>query len=341
MNEQQNNIEIWYHEIDKANDLTSRQNSYAKKYVATLLKNNAVVIFDLYHLACLIGIKYHILLKMSHSSKHFYYDFTIKKRNGDDRVISAPFPSLKYTQKWIYQNILAKAPISPHAKGFVPNLSLLNNAEPHLHQNAILQMDIANFFPSISWKRVYNVFKNIGYNNRISAALTNLCCKHNSLPQGAPTSPILSNIILSKLDKRLSKLAEKHSLTYTRYADDITFSGYIIPNELINIISYIIEDEGFIVNNNKTRIARGNKKKIVTGISVNSEYLTIPRKKKREIRQAIYYIKTKGLSSHMENINNSDPIYIYRLLGYLNFWKFIEPENSYVIDSIRIIKSQL
>lgn len=159
MYEQQNNIETWYDQIDKAYNLTLSQNLYLKKYVSTLLKNNAVVIFDLYHLARLIGIKYHILLKMFHSSKHFYYDFTVKKKNGDDRIISAPYPSLKYTQRWIYENILAKVSISPYAKGFVPNLSLLDNAKPHLHQYAILQMDIADFFPSITWNRVYDVFK--------------------------------------------------------------------------------------------------------------------------------------------------------------------------------------
>lgn len=341
MEEQQNNIETWYEQIDRAHSLLLSQNLHLKKYVTTLLNNNNVVIFDLYHLSRLIGIKHYVLLKMFHSSKHFYYDFTIKKKNGGDRIISAPYPSLKYVQRWIYENILAKVSISPYAKGFVPNLSLLDNAEPHLNQHAVLQMDIANFFPSITWDRVYDVFKNIGYSNRLSATLSNLCCKENVLPQGAPTSPILSNIILTKLDKRLSKLAENHSLTYTRYADDITFSGDIIPSRLTNVVWYIIKDEGFALNESKTREVKGNRKKIVTGISVNSEYLTIPRKKKRELRQAIHYIKTNGLTSHMENTNNCDPIYIYRLLGYLNFWKFIEPENKYVIDSIRIIKSQL
>lgn len=334
-------IESWSNEIDKNSNLSFIQKIDSKAYVKALLKNDAVVIFDIYHFSSLVGIKPSALLRMCYCPNSFYYNFYLKKKNGDSRPISAPYPSLKCIQRWIYENILAKISVSSSAKGFIPSLSLLDNVRPHLNQNSILQMDISNFFPSIDIDRVLDVFRNIGYATKVSDLLSNLCCQNGVLPQGAPTSPVLSNIILKDLDKRLLKLAEKYHLIYTRYVDDITFSGNHIPYGLDRLVSYIMEEEGFSSNENKTRLIRGNKKKIVTGISVNNEYLTIPRKKKREIRQIIYHIRTKGLANHMEKTNNIDLIFNYRLLGYLNFWRLVEPENNYVLNSIKFIKSQL
>jgi RNA-directed DNA polymerase len=123
-----------------------------------------------------------------------------------------------------------------------------------------LKLDLKDFFPSINLNRIIFVFKSLGYPNKIAFYLASICSYNESLPQGAPTSPILSNIIAKQLDKRLISLAKKYSLKFTRYADDLTFSGKKIPAKFIEYIKNIIEDEGFVVNESKTRLYKNNRK---------------------------------------------------------------------------------
>ena len=129
-------------------------------------------------------------------------------------------------------------------------------------------MDIKDFFPSINKKRVISVFNYFGYPHDISYALASLCCLNDSLPQGAPTSPMLSNIISKRLDKRLEALSIKLEMSYTRYVDDISFSGRRIPPVIINYIYKTIQEEGFQLNQSKTKLINRNRKKIITGISI-------------------------------------------------------------------------
>lgn len=173
---------------------------------------------------------------------------------------------------------------------------------------------------------------NLGYTKRIAFYLSSICCYENKLPQGGATSPYLSNIIAKRLDYRLSGLARKFGLIYTRYADDITFSGLQkdVTLRLANIVEKILFQEGFRLNKSKTKLLYKNSRKIVTGISISSGFKTIPREKKRQLRNQIYQIETIGLFKYQQKINNFDPIMLERLIGYLHFWKFIEPESVYV-----------
>ena len=252
--------------------------------------------------------------------------------------LTAPYPVLLNAQRWIYDNILIKQPLHESSTGFIRNISIVDNAKIHLNQTCILKMDIENFFPSIKKNRVISIFRNLGYTKKISFYLASICCLNNELPQGAATSPVLSNIIAKRLDYRLKGFADKFDLRYSRYADDFTFSGISIPTRLTSYIEKIVNEEGFVINSSKTKIIKDNKQKIVTGISISSGKLTIPKKNKREVRKNIYHLLTKGLIVHQKFINSYDPIYVERQLGYLYFWYSVEPENNFVLESIKKLK---
>jgi retron-type reverse transcriptase len=303
-------------------------------YVEKLISKDTVVILDFNHLAKLIGIEPGTLASMVNNANSFYYSFSIPKRKGGEREISAPFPTLLSAQRWIYENILMKQPLHECSKGFVKASSIVDNARPHLKQKHLLKIDIKDFFPSIKINRVISVFRVLGYTKRISYYLASICCLNGKLPQGAPTSPCLSNIIAKRLDYRLNGLAKKCNFFYTRYADDITFSGENISLGIIKLVESIMSSEGFEVNKSKTKLIREKGQRIVTGISVSSEKLTIPKKSKRETRKNIHFILKNGLFGHLSRIDSHDPIYVERLLGYLFFWLSVEPENSFIKNSI-------
>lgn len=307
-------------------------------YVEKLISSNTVVIIDFNHLAKLLGVENHILSSMIHDSKAFYYTFEIPKRKGGFRKISAPFPILLNAQRWIYENILAKQPLHECSKGFVKTKSIIDNAKPHLNQKQLLKMDIKDFFPTININRVMSVFRVLGYTKKISYYLASICCLEGVLPQGAATSPCLSNIIAKRLDYRLSGFAKKFQLTYSRYADDFTFSGNQISLRIIEYIESIVSDEGFEINKTKSKLIGQNGQKIITGISISSGKLTIPKKTKREVRKNIHYILKNGLFEHQKNINSNDPIYVERLLGFLIFWLSVEPDNKFIKSSIEKLK---
>lgn len=307
-------------------------------YVEKLVLNNTVVIIDFKHLAQLLGVEKHVLASIVNNSRAFYYNFEIPKRSGGLREVSSPYPVLLSAQRWIYENILIKQPLHECSKGFVKATSIVDNARPHLNQKHLLKMDVSDFFPSIKINRVMSVFRVLGYTKKISYYLASICCLDGVLPQGAATSPCLSNIIAKRLDYRLNGFAKKFNLVYTRYADDFTFSGDKISFGIIEYINSIVSDEGFKINEAKTKLIKENAQKIVTGISISSGKLTIPKKTKREVRKNIHYILKNGLFEHQKNINSNDPIYVERLLGFLYFWLSVEPENTFIKSSIEKLK---
>jgi len=178
----------------------------------------------------------------------------------------------------------------------------------------------------------------MGYAFNVAVYLSKLTTTDNVLPQGAATSPVLSNVIAYRLDERISKLCKKLSLNYTRYADDIAISGENFSKSVIKYVENVIEDTGFTVNKDKTRYIIGNKKKVITGLSVTGNELSLPKSYKREIRQQVHYISTYGLTSHLSHIKNRNPQFAYSLLGKLIFWQSIEPNNSYVNYHIPLFK---
>ncbi|WP_284884907.1 retron St85 family RNA-directed DNA polymerase [Citrobacter portucalensis] len=307
-------------------------------YISPLIANNVPVIFEIKHLSQLIGINAPELLKMIYSPSNFYREFEIAKRTGGKRKISTPYPSLKKCQSWIYENILKNRTISPYAHGYVQTRSIITNAKMHVGKNNLLKMDIKNFFPSISINWVIVFFKKLGYAHDISFYLASLCCLNNRLPQGAVTSPCLSNILTLSLDNRLGKLSEKYQVTYTRYADDLFFSGEKIPLSLIKAVTNIVTSYGLSVNTEKTHLIRASKRKIVTGVAVHNDVITLPRAYKKNIANTFYHIKKHGYLSHISKLKVKNPYYLESLIGKLNFWQQIEPDNEFVKNSISYLK---
>ncbi|MCF7920737.1 MAG: reverse transcriptase family protein [Candidatus Cloacimonetes bacterium] len=299
--------------------------NYAKIHI----DNNTPVIFNFEHLTLLLGREKNYLSSVVNSPDSHYRKFKIKKRSGGEREITAPYLSLLEMQYWIYRNILINVKIHYAAHGFAQDKSIITNSRNHLGQKHLLKMDLKDFFPSIKLNRIIYIFKSLGYPNIIAFYLASICSYKGHLPQGSPTSPILSNIVSITLDNRLVKFARKMKLRYSRYADDLTFSGDKIPTNYIKYITDIINDEGFEVNDTKTKLYLKAGKRIVTGISVIGNDPKLPREYKRKLKQELHYIFTYGIGSHMAKKKIKKINYLYRIIGKVNFWLNIEPDNEY------------
>ena len=289
------------------------------------------LIFEFNHLSNLLGVTTRYLASVINSTENHYRIFSIPKRSKKElREIQAPYPALLECQKWINRHILENIPIHSAAHGYVSDKSIKTNAKEHLKQKSLLKMDLKNFFPSINIKRVINVFQRCGYANNVSFYLARICCYDNRLPQGAATSPYLSNVIAFILDKRLHNMAEKLNLNYTRYADDLSFSGDKITGGTIDYISRIIEDCGFEINTDKTLLISKQNRKIVTGLSISGDRVKIPKRYKRKLRQELHYIMRYGYLSHISNRRIRNPFYLDSVYGKYTFWKSIEPDNKFI-----------
>ncbi len=252
------------------------------------------------------------------ATKLHYYRFTIPKRTGGERPIWAPHKQLKAAQRWILRNIVERLPVHGAAHGFLPGRSIASNAAQHSGARIIVKVDLKDFFPTVTLPRVKGVFRKAGYREQIATLLALLCTEapreiveHEGrtyylslgprcLPQGAPTSPGLTNTLCLRLDRRLQGLASKLGWRYTRYADDLTFS---LPNghngaprvgTLLGAIARIAADEGFAIHPDKTRVSRKGGRQRVTGLVVNGDGSPrVPRTIKRQIRAAIHNL-SKG-----------------------------------------------
>lgn len=307
----------------KTEEFTKNFIRYSKK----LFDNGLPIISSPEHFAQLVGMDYKYVLSMAYGTKKFYRHFTILKKNGKKRQIDEPLPDLHYVQTWILRNILEKRSVSDYTKSFIKRRGIKDNARFHKNQNILVTMDIKDFFPSISIVDITSIFKDMGYYKNVSFFLAHLCCLKNTLPQGAPTSPYLSNLRMYHLDINIAEYAQSRKIRYTRYADDLSFSGTFNPHHLINDISRMVFKEGFIINSQKTRVARKNTRQEVTGIIVNSK-MQAPKESRKKIRQEVYYINKYGLESHLKHINENRTHYINHLLGKINFALYINPKDE-------------
>lgn len=309
-------------------------------YALPLVTKNLPLIYDAEHFSLLVGYDLDFVRIASYTAKSFYRYFSINKVSGGIREISEPLPSLKEIQRWILDNILYKCEVSKFAKGFVPEKSIKENARFHRKQPKVLSLDIENFFPSIGAGRVYNFYFRLGYQKKLAHLLTKLCTLEGSLPQGAPTSPALSNLVSLRLDKRLSGLALKEKIRYSRYADDITFSGDFDEGRLIKFTRKVLADEGYRLNEKKTRLMEQHQRQEVTGIVVN-QYLQAPRTTRRELRKTMHYIKKYGIESHIQFNQITQANYVKHLLGIANFILFVNPKDEEVKSYVNYLHELL
>lgn len=294
-------------------------------------KTKVPFIMNTYHLSNILGIKWKDLKIIINNSDKLYYNFSISKKSGGKRIISMPNKELLIVQKKIQEKILDNVIIHKNAFGFVKNKSIIDNAKMHLNKEMILNMDLKDFFPSIHRGRVFYIFKNIcNYDNNTSYCLTKLTTYKNSIPQGAPTSPVISNIVAFMLDVRLSKIADKFNINYTRYADDITFSGNKenINKSLLKIVNDIIEECGFKVNPKKTRFASYAGRQEVTGLIVNNKEISVPNDYIKKIRQELYYVKKYGLKGHREKVGFTNKYFKDHMLGKILFVNQIDSQKG-------------
>jgi len=275
----------------------------------------------------LTGLSSRLLYCLSMKTDRYYKINTIPKRNGTLREISVPSYTLHIIQRWILVEILNKIMPSNRAMAFRygKKFGHKQNAFYHSHTLYGLSLDLKDFFPSICSNKVYTLFSNIGYNNFAATILTNLCILDGKLPQGSACSPAISNIVCISLDKRLIGLCEKRGIRFTRYADDMYFScddkTLLLKN--FPIIKKIIDDEGFVLNSQKTHFHTPSNKKMITGVVVYSCFkeeiieLKAPREFKRKIRTEIFKSVTSGNYANREHI-----------LGEITYAEYIEKENK-------------
>lgn len=243
-----------------------------------------------------------------------YNTFNLPKRSGGTRTICAPNDELKRIQRHILRRLLRRLRAHPCAMGFERGRSIADNARTHANANVVIRMDLKDFFGSTPAARVHSYFRFIGYDAESADLLTKLCTHNGSLPQGAPTSPRLSNLVNYRLDARLAALAASRGMAYTRYADDITFSfreqeatasvrqnpktlqryknKAPRPNDIIVAAKSILADEGYRLHTRKKlRIARRHQRQLVTGLVVNHTP-NLPRTTRRRLRAIEHHLRT-------------------------------------------------
>src|SRR5438445_2604506 len=249
-----------------------------------------------------------------------YHEFAIPKRGGGQRRIYAPAPELKAIQRRILRRVLARLKCHPAAKGFERDQSIVTNALPHVRQAVVLRMDLKNYFESTKAKRVRDFFLRIGWGQEAAEILLKLCTHRGGLPPGAPTSPRLSNLVNLHMDKRLAVLANggksaqaffrnprtggrvtkplptEGIATYTRYADDLTFSfpgddaGSI--HRIVFLVKRIVKDEGYELHvKKKLHIRRQHDRQQVTGLVVNDR-VNLSRTVRRRLRAIEHHLRT-------------------------------------------------
>jgi retron-type reverse transcriptase len=240
----------------------------------------------------------------------FYVEFKIPKRNGF-RTLAAPRPRLKGAQRLLLDSFFNALPLHPAAHGFRPNRSIITNAKPHVGAGLVVKMDLQDFFPSVHYRRVEGLMWKLGHTREVARALARLTTYHSKLPngrsvqpgvlpQGAPTSPVIANLISKGLDGRLTGLAKKWGAQYTRYADDLTFSfKERHPPKLERFlwwVNAICQQEGFIENASKRRLLRSGSRQSVTGLVVN-EKVSVPRHVRRRFKAILHNVKKNGLAA--------------------------------------------
>jgi len=287
-------------------------------------------------LAAALEVELKVLRRYStHSAKDrcaHYVTFAIPKRSGGERRIMAPKRRLKGLQRQLNALLVSKLPVSEYAHGFRSRFSVRTNAQPHVGKAVILHLDIKDFFDSIHFGRVRGLLIALGYAYPVASILAALMTDAvrqpvvvgearffppvgpRFCPQGAPTSPGLSNAVMVKLDRRLAGLARRYGFAYTRYADDLTFSGndIVAAHALRLLAPRVVQDEGFVVNSRKTRVRRSGSRQSVTGVVVN-DVLGLSRQDRRRLRAALHQ------QLQAQAAGSADPATHARLQGKLAY----------------------
>lgn len=264
-----------------------------------------------------------------------YVEFEAPKRSGGVRRICAPRAKLKAVQRAILDGLLAHLPSHPAVHGFVPGRSTVTNAAPHTGATVVVRVDLEDFFPTVHYRRVKGLFEAHGYGDEVSSVLAGLTTWRprlpdgtvawpGVLPQGAPTSPAIANLVCRRMDARLTALAKRAGATYTRYADDLSFSFKAPPERLGRFlwwVNAILQQEGFSENSAKRRVMRKSGRQRVTGLTVN-EQVSIPRDERRRFKAILANCRKHGVESQARG----RPDFAQWLTGYAAYVRMVHPE---------------
>ena len=281
------------------------------------------------------------LYSVSNRISYHYRTVLLPKGGGEFRRLSVPDPLLKAIQRKILAVLLPLEPISVYAAAYRPAGSTRINAAPHVGKPVILELDIKRFFDSIIYSLVKEkAFPSQRYSERNRILLAILCTLDDALPQGAPTSPAISNIIMREFDNTIGHWCADRKIAYTRYCDDMTFSGDFDTAPVVAFVRSELGKLGLFLNERKTAVIHSGQRQCVTGIVVN-EKVSGPKEYKRKIRQEMHYCLKYGVDSHLEKMDRSceRDIYVSSLLGRISYVLSVEPDNPEMKRYRQMLKS--
>lgn len=284
--------------------------------------------------------KYRRLYDICNRQIDFYDIYKVPKKSKGYRTICSAKSELALYQKYILNNILNNISPDCHAMAYRKGISVKDCAREHIGKDIVVKIDIKDFFHSVTEKMVYKVFdKNTSYEKSLKMLFTKLCTVDNHLPQGACTSPALANLAFKSIDEKISELCNKQRISYTRYSDDMYFSGQgFNPYELIYSVKGILYRNKFSANDDKTKIFYHGVQQKVLGICVNNK-LQMPKEYRKHIRQEMYYVKKYGVKNHILNLPNKEEYidklgrlqkveYLRRLYSRIQYVLFINPNDK-------------
>ena len=270
-----------------------------------------------------------------------YRRFEIPKKTGGTRRISAPMPRLKRAQQWIRTEILEHVAVHPAAHGFVRGRSIVTNAAAHTGQGVVINLDLQDFFGTLTYPRVHGLFRSLGYSPEVSTLLALVCTEaeidtfdidghtwhvhatERHLPQGSPCSPVITNLVCRRLDRRLAGLASHLGFTYTRYADDLTFSSPAADapvRRVLRAVDKIVSDEDFRIHPAKTRVMHRGRRQEVTGLVVN-DGVSVPRRLLKAWRATLFQVQRDGPAGKTFGLSND---VVASLIGFAAFVRMVD-----------------
>ena len=304
--------------------------------------------------ATALGVETNVLAWLTyHRGADFvdhYHHFTIPKRSGGLRQISSPKTKLRTAQSWLLENVLIKQEMHDAAMAFCAGRSICDNAKAHAGRSIVIRLDLKDFFPSIGFKRVKRLYEGFGYNEGVASLFALLSTEaprvamnfdgkkyhvalgDRALPQGACTSPAITNILCRTLDARLSGVAAKLGFVYTRYADDLVFSTDESEGDPVSEILHwarkIIRECGFVINEEKVAVMRRGSRQAVTGLVVNAQDSDGPRLSRADLkrfRAFLHHYESEGRETMTEKLGRDALSYAR---GYLSFIHMVNPAHA-------------
>ena len=236
----------------------------------------------------LFGVSPRLISAMGKFPERYYRRFVTPKHGGGQRQIDAPRRFVKLIQRWINQHVLASAKLPPYVLGFAKGRNIFDHGRLHADSTNLMVVDIQDFFPTITFDNATAVFCDFGFPTTVALQLGSLCSLDRRLPQGAPTSPSIANLAFSHADSQLKALANSWDSRYSRYADDLAFSGSTRYTKThVRRVETILKRHGFAVNTSKTRRIGSGARQIVTGLVINK--VAHPPRWKRHNWRAMFH----------------------------------------------------